>query len=113
MLTPNRAALGYDLSGCGTCRPTRYAACKLALRAGQETLCERDAANTPNRQRSTIASRAYEVIRSQQQCTASEIAAVIGHRRSATEKALKGLLASGKIVVAGKRKCARIYEVKA
>ena len=114
MMTPDRAALGLDTTGCASCQkrnPARYAACVKAIRAGDETPCESDARTRTVIRRSTIARRAYEVLRAQGRCTSGEIAERIGHQRSATEKALRSLHDDGIIQIVGKRKSARVYEV--
>lgn len=64
------------------------------------------------RPRSTLCERVFAALAAQPHgATAGELAAIVGHERSATEKALRVLLDDGRARIATKRKWARVYEV--
>ena len=61
--------------------------------------------------RSTLCERVYEALCSRPYgATSTEVGELVGHERSATEKALRVLLEDGRARIASKRKWARVYE---
>ena len=64
------------------------------------------------RPRSTLCERVYAALAAQPHgATAPELGRLVGHERSATEKALRVLLEDGRARIVTKRKWARVYEV--
>jgi len=72
----------------------------------EEAFANRWFPNTPIqlRRRSVVMQRVYETLRDHGPLTAREIMPLIGHQRSATEKALRELLQDGRVVVVGRAK---------